>query len=303
MPRTQLRRRFGINETTLTEDLTAMQFWGLPETDFAGGQFEIDPLADPVEISNAELLAQPWQLSAPEALGLISGLNAVATIPGIDQAHRPADQSLESKLREAIDAVDPQVGYHDPIVHPDLSLGEDDEVAAVLHRAAQLHRVVTISYYSESSGDISTRNIEPFQLLYATGHGYVRAWCRKNQAPRTFRLDRVGWATMTDETYNPPDRRLATEDIAPKVHDQAITVTVHATHRYRDVIGAYHPAATAIASDGSIFAQLAFQSLAPLLDLLATHAGQISVLEPQDIRETIWRMTDRAVADHHESAR
>src|SRR5699024_7362151 len=59
LPRQTVRQRFGISDATLTEDLTAMQFWGMPETDFAGGQFEVDPHADPIEISNAELLAQP----------------------------------------------------------------------------------------------------------------------------------------------------------------------------------------------------------------------------------------------------
>lgn len=303
MFRAQVCQRFDIDDATLTEDLSAMQFWGMPETDFAGGQFEIDPQADPVEISNAELLAQPWQLSAPEALGLISGLNAVPTIPGISTTQQSAAQSLGAKLRDAIDLVDPQVGSEDHIVHPDLSLGEDDEVAEVLHQGAQLHRVISISYYSESSGGISTRDIEPLQLLYASGHGYVHAWCQKTPGHRTFRLDRVGSATITDQTFDPARRPVAQNTIAPDVSKEAITVIVHATHRYRDVMSAYHPIATAIASDGSIFARLAFQTLTPLLELLATHAGQIIVVQPQEIRETIWEMTDGTMTSRHESAR
>lgn len=302
LSRAQLRQRFDISEKTLSEDLSAMQFWGMPETDFAGGQFELDPLADPVEISNAELLAQPWQLSAPEAIGLISGLNAVPTIPGISPAQQTAARTLADKLRDAINLVAPQIGSHDPIVHPDLSLGEDDKVAEVLHHAAQSDRVVTMSYYSESSGGISTRDIEPEQLLYASGHGYVRAWCRKSQDERTFRLDRIGTATMTDEIFDPTKHPATTSRIAPTVDHQALSVIIHATHRYRDIIGAYHPTATAIASDGSIFAELAFQTMTPLLDLLATHAGQLVVVEPQHIRQTVWQMTDRVIADHHKSA-
>lgn len=303
IPRAQLRQRFDIDESTLTEDLSAMQFWGMPETDFAGEQFEIDPFSDPVEISNAELLAQPWQLSAPEALGLISGLNAVPTIPGIGPAQESAARSLAVKLRDAMDLVDPQEERQESIVHPDLSLGEDNEVAEVLHQAAQLQRVVDISYYSGASGEISTRHIEPSQLLYASGYGYVHAWCRKSRDHRTFRLDRVGMATITDESFEPVSQQVSAQAIAPELDDQAITVVVHATHRYRDVISAYHPTATAVADDGSIFAQLAFQALPPLLDLLATHAGQIVVIQPQNIRDKIWYMTDRAVTGDHKSAR
>lgn len=303
MSRAQVRQRFDIDDATLTEDLSAMQFWGMPETDFAGGQFEINPEADPVEISNAELLAQPWQLSAPEALGLISGLNAVPTIPGISAVQQSAAHSLGAKLRDAIDLVDPQVGTEDHIVHPDLSLGEADEVAEVLHQGAQLHHVVSISYYSESSGGISTRAIEPLQLIYASGHGYVHAWCQKTVGHRTFRLDRIGSATITDQTFDPARRRVSENSIAPDVSKEAITVIVHATHRYRDVMSAYHPKATAFANDGSIFAQLAFQALTPLLELLATHAGQITVVEPQEIRDTIWEIMNGTMTSLHESAR
>ncbi|MDN6350269.1 MAG: WYL domain-containing protein [Yaniella sp.] len=265
MPREQVCQRFNIDDAMLTEDLSAMQFWGLPETDFAGGEFEIDP--------------------------------------GISAAQQSAAQSLGSKLREAIDLVDPNVGSEDHIVHPDLSLGEDDEVAEVLHKRAQLHRVIRISYYSESSGGISTRAIEPLQLLYTSGHGYVHAWCQETSGHRTFRLDRIGSASITELPFDPARRRVSQNTIAPQVTKEALTVIVHATHRYRDVMNAYHPTATAIADDGSIFAQLAFQTLTPLLDLLATHAGQIVVVQPQAIRETIWEMMNGTMTTLHGSAR
>lgn len=301
--RAHLRQRFGIDDATLTADLQAMQFWGMPETDFAGAQFEIDPTADPVSIANAELLAQPWQLSAPEALGLISGLSAVATIPGISGSQRAAARSLERKLREAVDVIAPQVGTPDPIVHPDLSLGQDDEVAETLHLAAQQHRVVSMSYYSESSGTIGTRAIEPLQILYASGHGYVRAWCRNTDSLRTFRIDRIGAATITDEHFDPSAHHLAEDAPAPVTDDEALTVVVHATHRYRDVIGAYHPLATAVASDGSIFAQLAFRNLSILLQLLTTHPGHLVVIAPEEIRKKIWTIANHTLLSCQEATR
>src|SRR5699024_12522591 len=73
-------------------------------------------------------------------------------MPGISQVQQSAAQTLGIKLRDAIDLVDPQAGIQDHVIHPDLSLGEDDEIAEVLHQGARLHQVVSISYYSESSG-------------------------------------------------------------------------------------------------------------------------------------------------------
>lgn len=299
LSRAALRERFNIDDATLTDDLSAMQFWGMPEVDFAGGQFELDPNTDPVTITNAELLAQPWHLSTPEALGLISGLNAVPTIPGVTIDQRAAALSLEKKLREVIDRAEPQLTGQEPIVHPDLSLGEDDDVAEVLHRSAQQQRVATISYYSESSGNISSRDIEPLRLVYASGHGYVHGWCRKTQGLRTFRLDRVGSATITDYYFDPAVHGQTMWTIAPELDGQAFSVIVHATHRHRDVLEAYHPSATKTVDDGSIFAELAFQTLQPLLDLLTAHAGQIIVVGSQDLRDRIWYMTDQALKMHY----
>jgi len=303
LSRATIRQRFRISDATLTEDLTAMQFWGMPETDFAGGQFEVDPHADPIEINNAELLAQPWQLSAPEAIGLISGLSAVRTIPGISVAQQEAAQSLEQKLRDAIDTVAPQVGPHDAIVHPDLSLGDDDDIAEILHRAARQHLVVKMSYYSESSGAISSRAIEPLQLMYSAGHAYVRAWCRNTMELRTFRIDRIGAATTTSQHFVPVREELEGQGIAPDVTEDAVTVVVHATHRQRDVLRAYHPLATSVADDGSMFAELAFRSVTPLLELLTLHPGQIIVVTPQEVRQTVWQMTDQASSTTTESTR
>src|SRR5699024_2282184 len=101
---------------------------------------------------------------------------------------------------------------------------------------------------------------------------------------RTFRIDRIGSATLTTESFVPVREQLDSNTIAPAVDDDAITVVVHATHRRRDVLGAYHPIATAVAHDGSVFAQLAFRSLTPLVELLTNHPGQITVVQPQDIR-------------------
>ncbi|MDN6148719.1 MAG: hypothetical protein L0I94_07770, partial [Yaniella sp.] len=104
-------------------------------------------------------------------------------------------------------------------------------------------------------------------------------------------------------TFSPSRPPRAKKTQPPHGTKEALTVIVHATHRYRDVMNAYHPTATAIADDGSIFAQLAFQTLTPLLDLLATHAGQIVVVQPQAIRETIWEMMNGTMTTLHGSAR
>lgn len=112
----------------------------------------------------------------------------------------------------------------------------------------------------------------------------------------------MGESTETDEYFDPARHRFSTEDIAPDAETLGLSVILHVTHRSRDALGPYHPSARAIASDGSMFAELAFQSMSALLDLLMTHAGQIVVVQPQTVRDTIWQMTHDAVTGQQESA-
>ena len=52
----------------------------------------------------------------------------------------------------------------------------------------------------------TTRTVEPVALLGVHPNWYLYGWCRLRDAPRAFRLDRIGGARMTDEVA--PDRGL-----------------------------------------------------------------------------------------------
>jgi predicted DNA-binding transcriptional regulator YafY len=53
--------------------------------------------------------------------------------------------------------------------------------------------------------------VEPVAVLGVRPHWYLWAWCRSRQAPRSFRLDRITDAVMTDEAV--PDRGLDPADL------------------------------------------------------------------------------------------
>jgi len=53
--------------------------------------------------------------------------------------------------------------------------------------------------------------VEPVAVLGVRPHRYLGAWCRWRQEPRSFRLDRIPGAVMTDEAV--PDRGLDPVDL------------------------------------------------------------------------------------------
>lgn len=68
---------------------------------------------------------------------------------------------------------------------------------AILNR-----HVLQFDYYGQY-GDMSSRCIEPIQLLFKEYTWYLRAFCRTRQAIRLFKVLRMKRVTVLDETFEP----------------------------------------------------------------------------------------------------
>ncbi|MDE6845670.1 MAG: YafY family transcriptional regulator [Lachnospiraceae bacterium] len=62
--------------------------------------------------------------------------------------------------------------------------------------------VLQFDYYGQY-GDMSSRCVEPVQLLFKEYTWYVRAFCRSKQAMRLFKVLRMKRVTVLDETFEP----------------------------------------------------------------------------------------------------
>jgi proteasome accessory factor C len=60
-------------------------------------------------------------------------------------------------------------------------------VADALRRRKRLH----LSYYVPGRDEATERDADPMRLLMLEGRSYLEAWCRRAEAVRLFRLDRV----------------------------------------------------------------------------------------------------------------
>ncbi|MCM1121696.1 MAG: YafY family transcriptional regulator [Eubacterium sp.] len=67
---------------------------------------------------------------------------------------------------------------------------------AILNR-----RVLSFDYYSQY-GEMSSRTVEPVQLLFKEYTWYVRAFCRTRRAMRLFKVLRMKRVTVLDETFD-----------------------------------------------------------------------------------------------------
>jgi predicted DNA-binding transcriptional regulator YafY len=80
----------------------------------------------------------------------------------------------------------------------------------VVEHAIIQRRVLELDYI-DKTGAPTVRAVEPVAVLGVHPSWYLWAWCRLRDAPRAFRLDRIGGAVMLDEEC--PDRGLDPADV------------------------------------------------------------------------------------------
>ena len=68
-----------------------------------------------------------------------------------------------------------------------------------------------IRYYTAGRDAVSQRTVDPMRLLIADGRSYLEAWCRRAEAVRLFRLDRVDDVVLLDEPAAPPPDAVPTD--------------------------------------------------------------------------------------------
>lgn len=79
----------------------------------------------------------------------------------------------------------------------------------VLAQGIREGREVRFHYQSLSSGDEKWRSMDPYEVFHRGEAWYVVGRCHQNDEPRTFRLDRIARARLSDRRFQRPmDLRL-----------------------------------------------------------------------------------------------
>jgi proteasome accessory factor C len=175
---------FGVSERQLVDDLNMLWCVELRSPDpycpidlsYEGGE---------IVVSQAESIGRPLRLGTDEASALLVALRMLAEVPG------PGDRSalsrtiakLEAAAGEAAAASAQVLVQVDDVSPGDVLAGVTD----ALRRGRRLH----LSYYVPGRDEATERDVDPMRLLMVEGRTYLEAWCRRAEAVRLFRLDRV----------------------------------------------------------------------------------------------------------------
>jgi proteasome accessory factor C len=229
---------FGMSERELIDDLNLAWCVELKDPQpycpidlsYEGGE---------IVVSQAESIERPLRLAADEASALLVALRMLEDVGGGDAA------VVESVIAKLVTASGGTVASADAAsAHVTVVSAPDAEGHAERLRAAlAARRRVHLRHYVHGRDEVTERDVDPMRLLLVDGRTYLEGWCRRAEAVRLFRLDRVLDLAVLDVAASVPETAQAVDVDAglfqPSPSDVLVVLEVSAAARW---VPEYYPA-------------------------------------------------------------
>ena len=163
---------------------------------------------------------------------------------------------------------------------PEPQAGGEEDLVATLAQGIRGRRLVQIEYLKEGAETSSSRLVEPHEIERRLPHWYIHTFDRTADGERSFRLDRMQSAVLTDETFEPR------EEFEPGEFRGARVATLlyapgETARRRLERGGAVE------LNDGSTLAITPVGSPDWLVQEVLAHRGEAVVVEPADLRALV----------------
>ncbi len=284
----------GVSARQLRKDLELLWMCGLPGYG-PGDLIDLSMDGDTVTVQYDAGMRRPLRLTGAEATALLVALRALVDTPGMVDA---------DAVRRALAKIEAAAGQAQPAgVAVGLGVREGVNTAntrRVVQEALQAKRALHMTYYTASKDEITERTVDPMRLLIVNGRGYLEAWCRRAEAVRLFRLDRVDDVTVLEEPAAPPpfaEQTDVSEGLFRPQPDQEVAVLVlEPDARW---VSEYYPVENLEELDGGrMRVWMRYADTAWMVRLVLGHGGDITVEEPaglaEQVRERAQQALDRA---------
>jgi proteasome accessory factor C len=278
---------FGTTEKQLRRDLELLWMCGLPGYG-PGDLVDISFAGDTVSVISDAGMRRPLRLTTAEATALLVALRTLADVPGVvdTAAVRRATVKIERAVGDAGTSA----------MAVDVTAAEEAATGAV-RDALAAGRALRIRYYTAGRDAVSQRTIDPMRLLIVEGRGYLEAWCRRAEAVRLFRLDRVEDVQVLDAPSEPPADAAPT-DLSEGLfrpsteHRTAVLVLEHDALW----VAEYYPVDEVAEIDGDrARVVLRFSDPAWLQRLVLGLGGRARIVEPPELAEAVARRAREAL--------
>ncbi|SEE45234.1 transcriptional regulator [Arthrobacter alpinus] len=276
----EVMAEFAITAAQWAKDKDTLNVTGLPGY-YHGDLMDVTTEAGQVFIRDAETLASPLRLTQEEASSVLIGLRALTAIPDSQQA-RALEQAISS-----LTTVAGNDAWLADAVGLELVSGQEMGTIAALQDAIAKGRACAITYLVRSRDELSQRTIEPRKLFSVDAAWYVRAWCRKTEELRSFRLDHIkdladaGAQENLHASLTPWQPTPGVYD--PGSNDVQVQLIAEPTTALR-LAPAYNAILFDLGAD-MVGLRLLVGDTATLSPLMARLGGRARVVEPQAVRQ------------------
>lgn len=178
----ELAERFEVSVRTIYRDIDALSLAGVPVYTKKGRQGGICLLDNYVFDKSL--------VSETEQRDILAALESMAEV------EKGSTDAILSKLCSVFQMGQPRWLAMDFSDWSNLK----QELYANLKHAIIHHKKVQFQYYN-SSGEVSTRIVEPLQLWFKNYTWYLKAYCVKKKGLRVFKLNRIQNAIVLEESF------------------------------------------------------------------------------------------------------
>ncbi len=207
-PGADLAARLDVTTRTLRRDVDKLRTLGYPIHSTSGleGGYQLGNGSEmpPLLLEDDEAVAVAIALRSLAASGAVSGMEQASV-----GALAKMEQLLPKRLNRRVEAL------HSMVV---MAVGQPSSVSAkVLSSVAAACRQNELLHfrYRSHDGTATTRDVEPYRLVYTGTHWYLLAWDSVREDWRTFRVDRIEDRLTAGRRFTP--RELPAKDIAAYV--------------------------------------------------------------------------------------
>jgi len=293
----QAAEHFGMTPAQIREAVELIAVSGVPgETDAYQHEdlFDINWDAfeerDEIVITNLVAIDDSPRFSAREAAALIAGLQYLSALP--ENADRAAIASLMSKLSRGASAAPSQVGVDGAVGTGAIDTVAPDPLAPTLALIREsVERGVQLELdYRGSQGQRERRRVDPLRIESIDADWYLRGWCHLREAIRTFRLDRISNAVITEEPiqHRASDSDVRLPDVLFEPSPEDLEVKIEVVPSAMPLLADYIPdGATSVEHDGRIRTTVRVSHYHGLKRLISSMPGFATVVAPPSARAAV----------------
>ncbi len=270
----ELADRFEVSRRTINRDIEDLCRAGIPvsTSQGAGGGIRI---MDGYRMDRTLLTSKDMQM-------ILAGLRS---LDGVSGSH------YYGQLMEKLKAGSSAVVSGSETILIDLSSWYQDSLPArmeLIQNAIEERKVIRFNYYAPN-GD-STREIEPYFLIFKWSNWYVWGWCRLREDYRMFKLTRMDQIVQSDTRA--ADRKVPIPDLSNErifpggIHVKAVFQPEMKWHLLEE----FGADSFEVQPDGTLLFEQEYTDRDNLLTWMLTCKDKVTVLEPEDIRDELFHI-------------